>query len=191
MSGLRKVARHSIDVDVFWGLMETSLVPATLMIASKLISIFVLVSMGEVSFDVYSSSNFFFPFKLVFSSEQDRNFVLSYSNFFMFLTVFAGSLVVSLKNSLVVHSKYSQSLVLKLAKFDLLDFINSSFISYKQLFVWGVFLLITTIYLVISSLNGDTYPWIAYISLVVCLLFLWVSMRNVQMDILFYKKYIR
>lgn len=184
------MARKKFDPDkesklnIFYELLDLAILPAALMLGAKLISMAVLLSWGSIQFVVVQNDNPLFPFTFIYSSQEDRNFVLGYSNLFMFLVVLVGSMFVASKSIIQMRAKTSSHFVLKLAKYDLITLLASSYQIYKEVFVWGSFLVICSIYLLFSAAWGISYQWIAYISTVATLLYIWIVSQNIQLDLM-------
>lgn len=169
---------------IFEDLLQYAILPSVFIIGAKIVSMTVLSFFGGISLQIIPNySNPLFPFTLVFGSYEDKIFIMSYSNLFMFLVVLVGAMVIATRSTLIIRSKQSSTFVLKLARYDLLNLVNSSYETYKEVFVWSVFLVITSVYLVFSAFANNTYSWISYIAVTATLFFLWVIIRNIQIDL--------
>lgn len=176
----KNVVNHFIVED----LLQYAILPAVLMVGAKILSFVSLAFIENLQINIIPNyNNIIFPFVLVFSSLEDKIFIISYSNFFMFLVVFIGCMAIAFRSTLLVRSKSSTRIALKLARYDLLSLIYSSYETYKELFVWSVFLIISCIYLIFSTLFDNTYPWMANLALVVTLVFFWIIIKNIQTEL--------
>jgi len=167
-------------------LVDIAILPAALMICSKVLAIAGLNTLLGLNWGVQTVTDSFFTLALTYERIEDVRMITSYSNLFMFIAVIAGCMIVTSKSLLFNHRKASPYFVLKLAKHDLLHLLKSSFHVYKEAFVWGGFLIVTTTYIVISFLTGQTYGWVAGLAVLFCLTFLWIMIENIEEEILFH-----
>lgn len=182
MRGIAESNNRSLIYD----LLDIAILPAFLMMFTKAVAIAGLNIILELNWDVRYASGLFLPINLTYERTEDVVMVTSYSNLFMFVSIIVGCLVVTSKSLLFNHKKASPYFVLKLAKLDLLHLLKSSFEVYKEAFVWGCFLVTTTIYIFISFLTGQTYGWIAALAVFFCLTFLWIMIKNIEEEMLFH-----
>ncbi|BDQ04979.1 MAG: hypothetical protein KatS3mg084_0497 [Candidatus Dojkabacteria bacterium] len=173
------------DVRLIYDLVDVAILPAALMILSKVLSITAINYFLGLDWSVRSVANSVFSIGLVYNSAEDAVLVSSYSNLFMFVSVIAGCMVVTGKSLLLNHRRASPYFVLKLAKYDLLHLLKSSFHIYKEAFVWTTFLIITTVYIFVSFLLGMTYGWVATMTLLFTLIFIWIMVQNIEEELLF------
>lgn len=171
---------------LIYDLVDIAILPAALMICSKVLAIAGLNTLLGLSWGIQSVNNALFSLGLTYPTIEDVKLITSYSNLFMFACIFAGCMIVTSKSLLLNHRKASPYFVLKLAKYDLLHLLKSSFTTYKEAFVWGTFLIITTVYICITFLFGTTYGWVAGLSFLFCLTFLWIMLENIEEEILFH-----
>jgi hypothetical protein len=174
------------NVPFIYDLVDIAILPAALLICAKVIGIWGLNSLLGLNWGVQTVSDSFFTLALTYDRLEDVTLIISYSNLFMFITVIAGCMLVTSKSLLFNHRKASPYFVLKLAKYDLLHLLKSSLHVYKEAFVWGFFLIVTTVYILISFITGQTYGWVAGLSLVFCLTYLWITIETIEQEILFH-----
>ncbi len=167
-------------------LVDVAILPAALLICAKAVGMAVLNSLLGLPWSIQTITSTLFSIRAVYQNPNDAILVTSYTNLFMFICVVAGCLMVTSKSVLFNHRKASPYFVLKLAKYDLLHLLKSSFHIYKEAFVWGMYLILTTIYVFLSFLLGQTYAWIAGVSILFCLTFLWIMVQNIEEDLLFH-----
>jgi hypothetical protein len=163
-------------------ILDECVLPAALLISAKVLGIVMLNMILKLDWNVKSVANSFFSTRLEYSG-SDAILVSSYSNIFMYITIFSG-LILILAKLFYLHPKHATpQLVLKLAKADLLHWIKSAFDLYHQVFVWLVFLVITTVFIFMTFLNNETYEWVAWITVVITLVLLWIFVRLVDRDL--------
>jgi hypothetical protein len=171
---------------LIYDLVDLAILPAALFIAAKILGVFGLNYLLGLPVGLQETGFLLFPFQPAYDRIEDVVMVESYSNLLVFVSILAGAFVITSKSLLFNHKKASPYFVLKLAKYDLLHLLKSSIHMYKEAFVWGTFLVLSTVYIVISFLMGKTYGWVAGLSLFFCLTFLWIMVENIEEEILFH-----
>ena len=163
-------------------ILDEAVFPAALLIAAKILGIVVLNVGFKLDWSVTSVANSFFSTRIEYSG-SDAVMVASYSNLLMYIAVFAGVAIILSKMFYLNPNHATPQLVLKLARADMLHWIRSAFELYHQAFVWFLFLVITTIFIFLNYLNGDTYDWIAWVVLVITIFTLWILIKVVDRDL--------
>lgn len=172
---------------LIYDLVDIAIIPASLLICAKAVGIAILNVILGLNWSVQTVTNALFSIRPVYESASDVQLVVSYTNLFMYLAMIGGTMLVAGKSLMFNRKKASPYFVLKLAKYDLLHLLKSSVHIFKEAFVWGVFLIITTIYILISFVQGQTYAWVAFISVLFTLTFLWIMIENIEEEILFHQ----
>lgn len=171
---------------LIYELVDMAILPAALLICAKAVGMALINNFLGLDWSIQTIANAVFSVRAVYESSADAVLVTSYTNLLMFICVVAGTMLVTSKTLLFHHRKASPHFVLKLAKYDLLHLLKSSFNLYKEAFVWGVFMILTTVYIVISFLYEQTYGWVAGVSVLFCMTFLWMMIDNIEEDLLFH-----
>lgn len=179
-------ANKAKNSSLIYDLVDLAILPAALFIAAKIIGVVGLNYLFGLPVSFEQTGSIIFSYQPAYNSIQDVMMVESYSNLFVFICILAGCFLVTGKSLLFNHKKASPYFVLKLAKYDLLHLLKSSIHMYKEAFVWGTFLIVTTVYIVISFLVGKTYGWVSGLSIFFCLTFLWIMIENIEEEILFH-----
>jgi hypothetical protein len=173
-------------VALVYDLVDLAIMPAALLICAKAVGMALLNTLLRLEWGIDNIASSLFSVKVVYTSTADANLITSYTNLFMFICVLAGCMIVTSNSTLFHHRKASPHFVLKLARYDLLHLLKSSIHIYKEAFVWGVFLILTTVYIFLSFIAGQTEAWIAGVSVLFCLTFLWIMVQHIEDDILFH-----
>jgi len=182
------MSHHSAQIrtPLIYELVDLAILPAALLICAKAVGMALLNSFLGLDWGIQTIANSIMSVRAVYQNSSDVILVNSYTNLFMFICVVAGCMVITSKSVLFHHKKASPYFVLKLAKYDLLHLLKTSFHIYKEAFVWGVFLILTTVYIFLSFLWGETYAWIAGVSVLFAITFLWIMLQNIEEDLLFH-----
>jgi hypothetical protein len=181
------MTKHSDTTNsLIYELVDMAILPAALLICAKAVGMALLNTILGLEWNVQTIANAIFSVKAVYSNTTDALLVSSYTNLFMFICVIAGCMLITSKSMLFHHRKASPHFVLKLAKYDLLHLLKNSMHIYKEAFIWSMFLILTTIYICISFLLNQTYAWVAGLSFMFCLTFIWILVQDIEEDILFH-----
>ena len=164
-------------------LIDLAIIPATLLIFVKLVSIVLLNAVLNLSWDLSTLSNAFFGMKLSYASPNDLILVISYSDLFMHLAALTGTILAMMKLFYLHPSHVKPSVVLHLAKKDRLHFIQSTFHLYHEAAIWGLFLVISDILIVFNYVQDLTYPWILGFVMVTTLSLLFILVRSIDRDL--------
>ncbi len=180
------VNRTENKTALIYELVDLAILPAALLICAKAVGMALLNNFLGLDWSIQTIANAVFSIRAVYQTTSDAVLVTSYTNLFMFICIVSGGMIVTSKSLLFHHRKASPHFVLKLAKYDLLHLLKSSFHIYKEAFVWGMFLILTTVYIFISFLSSQTFGWVAALSVLFCLTFLWIMIENIEEDLLFH-----
>lgn len=189
---MRKTAKSKKEkVNLIFDLVDIAILPAALLICAKALGIAILNTILGLDWSIQSVASSIFSVKLTYDSASDAQLVNSYTNLFMYIVVLSGAMVVTSKSLLFHHKKASPYFVLKLAKHDLLHLLRTSIHIYKEVFVWGVFLITTTLYILVSLIISGgagydgNYGWIAGISVLFTITYLWITVQNIEEEMLY------
>lgn len=170
-------------------LVDLSVIPAAILIFSKVVGIVVLNAAWNLSWDVHAFSNAFFGLKLTYDSYDQMVAVISYSNLFMHIAALTGAVIALLK-LFYIHPKHIKpSVVLKLAKKDKLHYIQSTFHLYTEALVWCAFLLVSDMLILLNYMQGLTYDWVLGIGVISTLFIVFILVRSVDRDLSINLKY--
>ena len=164
-------------------LIDLAIVPAAILIFTKVISILLLNAVLGLSWDVKTLSDAFFGVKVTYPDLDQLALVVSYSNLFMHLAALTGT-VLALSKLFYMHPQHIKpSLVLKLAKQDKLGFIQTSLHLYHEMIVWSLFLVISDILILINFTQNLTYDWVLGFSVISTLIVVFIMVRSIDRDL--------
>jgi hypothetical protein len=124
----------------------------------------------------------FFLFKTS-ATGSDLLTLSSYSDIFMFLIIVLGMSVI-LFRAVVFHDTHiSSNMVFKLAKYNLLDLIGTSFELYHSGIIWVAFTWVSTIIIFLNCTKGLTYVWVLFVAVVFSMFFSIIFARDLISEI--------
>lgn len=164
-------------------LVDEAIFPAALIIAAKALGIMVVNLVFGLTWSVDTIFKAFWQPHIIYPTEVEAIMVASYSNLFMYTAIFVGMAMIIAKAFYLHDSHVSPQLVLKLAKMDLLQVIQSSFQLYHQAIVWFVFLVLATVFIFSNYMQGMTYAWIAITAVVLTIITFWLLIRDIEEEV--------
>jgi len=163
-------------------LVDLAVLPAAILIFTKIISLLIINAVLGLSWDVQTFSDAFFGIKLTYST-YELSTVITYSNLFMHFAALSGASIAIIKLYYLHPAHVRPSVVLKLAKSDRLHYIQSSFHLYHEAIVWTLFMLVTDIIILINFTQGLTESWVLGLSIISTLFFVFILVRTVDRDV--------
>ncbi len=141
-------------------LIDQAILPAVILVASKILSLIVLNRKFNLSWQLGTNG-------IVYSLKQDFVFANSYSSLFMYFSIMVGLFLVIIRASKWHSTHITPSLAAKLHE-KKLDFLVSDNLSvYSKAAVWLSYSWLSTFLMFIQSYNHLLFSWIAYVALVV------------------------
>ncbi len=134
------------------------------MIAGKALGIFLVSAKYGFPLELGNDINGFFSTQIYFEDSQVTQFVNSMSDLIMLIVIAVPTLYQIVKTFLFQSSLSNPKTIVKIVKFNMIQWITRDDTTFLQIFVWCAFLWLCTGLIIKNSLEGDTYTWIAYIS---------------------------
>lgn len=139
---------------------DNALLPASLMVVSKFLGVFLVITFLDVDWTLQEYSNDLFAFGSS-SNVEDVQIITSYSDLFMYFTL-ALLFSFSIFRAVYLHSSHIKpELISSLATKNLLDLVRGSYEIYHAASVWLTFTIIANVIIIVNALNEQTYTWIA------------------------------
>lgn len=161
-------------------LIDEAILPAVLLIGSKIVSLAALVWFWGLPWQFSSTS----PIPTVsFENPKDLLLTNSYSNLFMFAVIVLGLSWILFRAHLLHDTHILPSLTLKLLSWDLTGFLVSSFDVFHQAVVWFAFLWLSLLSIGLQVVLGVTYFWIFAVALLVTLFLSWLLIEDVEREL--------
>ncbi len=168
-------------------LIEYSIVPAILMALGKFAGILFVAALWNIPLDFDSASRNLLQFN-TFVPEDSILLVSSYSDLFMFTVILIGMSVIIIKAIYFHDTHISNESVSKLAKYNLLNLVSTSFKLYHSGIIWLGFMWMANIIIVINYFQGLCYSWVLMISLLFSLSFSIIFFKDLFAEIDLIKK---
>lgn len=164
-------------------LLDSAIIPALVMVCSKVIGLWIVNQIFNLSFGLIPNPNNLIGISVSYSSQEDLMVSSSYSNLFMYGCLFLSFSFVLVQATFFHDSHITPFTLSKLAANNLLDLIKDSFNLYHEASIWLIFIWSASIIILINSILGSTYSWIAVLSVVGSLIVTVVLVRDVGKEI--------
>jgi hypothetical protein len=171
-------------------LIDSSLLPAAVLIVGKVIGIYFVAKVFNLSWTLESAPDSLFSISPLFD-DKDLMTVSSYSDLFMYSLVLIG-LSFSLFRAVFLHASHiDPKFVAKLATNNLLSLIKDSFDVYFEGTMWLVFTWVATFTIFTNILLNKTYIWVGLIAFAASFAFSIMLFKDVVKEIEVSRKKLR
>lgn len=172
-------------------LLDSAIIPAAVMICSKVVGLWLINEIFNLTFGLVPSPNTFLGISVTYANESDLLVSASYSNLFMYGSLLIGFTFVLIQ-ALFLHASHISPVTLsKLASNNLLDLVKDSFNIYHEATIWLIFLWSATIIIVANAIMGLSYQWTAIAASTGSLITTVVLLRDVGHEINIARKKIK
>ena len=164
-------------------LIDEAIIPSFALILGKMIGLFIAIYLLSLPFTL-EGGQFLKIFPSVrFSNLQDYIVAENYSNMAMFIAASLGTIMVIIRAHYFHESHIHPILHAKLFALNLENLVAPSYHLYHQAAIWLIFLWLTVGFLILSSLLGITYPYLAFIAFIIAANFSWVFVVDIEKEI--------
>ena len=140
--------------------LKNSITPAILMIAGKILGIFLVSAVYSLTFEIGNDINGIFSTQIYFQNKETTLFVNSYSDLCMFLFLVIPTAYFILKTATFQSTIDNPKTIVKAARFNILQWITKDDTTFLKIFIWTAFLWVASAIIVINALQNNTYSWI-------------------------------
>lgn len=168
-------------------LVDFSLLPASLLVVGKVIGLYISINYFELEWGLETIPNSFFSVRPILYS-KDIILASTYSDIIMFVIIVLGYSIVLIQAVLLHNSHISPSVVAKLATYNLLGLVKSTFELYHKAAIWSLFLWLSNILIVLNVVSNKTELWVLIFSISVSLILSVFLLKDVASEIELSKK---
>ena len=164
-------------------LIDESIVPALLLLATRLISVVGVARYNNIPFEVGAGG-------FVFKSQTDYVTVNSYSTFYMIVVVTVGLLFILSKSIFFHDTHIKPHIAARLFSFKLHPLIQSSYSLYTQGSIWLSYSYLLMIVSGLMSLFSLIHNWVFIVSLVLSVIATILFILDVEEELQIAKKHV-
>lgn len=140
--------------------LKNSIVPAILMIAGKMLGIFLVSAVYSLTFEIGNDLNGIFSTQIYFYDKNTTMFVNSYSDLVMFAFLAIPTIYFILKTAIFQSALENPKTIVKVTRFNILSWITKDDTTFLKIFIWTAFLWIASAIVVLNTVQDSTYSWI-------------------------------
>lgn len=115
--------------------------------------------------------------------EQDLQLVTTYSDLLMLIFVATGLTVVIIRSVYLHESHINPMIVSRLANFNLLSLIKSSYEIYHKATIWTIFNILATVLILINVIAGRSAVWVGIIGVTATIILVVILLQDVYKEI--------
>lgn len=168
-------------------LIDTSLLPAIFIVFGKFMGIFLVSKIFGIDVSIVSSTEALISFKSLVASDELLTLV-SYSDLFMFAVVSVGFLILIFRSVYLHDTHVDVATVTKLAKYNLLSLIKTSYELYHEGITWLIFTWLAELLIWINVLSGKAYPWVGLLTTMFSIILTIILFRDLFNEVELTKK---
>jgi hypothetical protein len=163
-------------------LIEISILPAIVLMLAKFGGIYFSAALFNINLNLEAQSGSLVFFQTTVKS-SDLILVSSYSDLFMFLAIAIGMSIILIQALYLHDSHISSNTINKLAKYNLLSMMRSSWELYHGGVIWLVFLYIANIIILINCTRGLTQLWALLVATIFSLSYSIIFFKDLYAEI--------
>ena len=164
-------------------LIDEAIIPSVALVLGKMAGLFIVIYFFNLPFNLENGQFFKILPSVRFSNLTDYIAAENYSNMAMFIVAALGTIMVLVRAHYFHESHIHPTLHAKLVSLNLENLVAPSYHLYHQAAIWLIFLWLTVGFLVLSSILGITYPYLAFIAFIIAANFSWVFAVDIEREI--------
>lgn len=162
--------------------LKSAIFPASLLIAGKFLSVFLLISYLGLNFIVENENTSLFTIQLYLPDPKITLFVNSVSNLITLLVIAIPSLYYLIQLTLFKSAQENPRVVVKLTRLNLLKWVTSQESSLIKVTIWSIFLWIIAGIVISSTIRSETYSWIGILAGVLATIATWGLIKTFESE---------
>jgi len=144
--------------------LKNSLIPAILMVAGKILGIFLLSAIYGLTFEIGNDLNGIFSTQIYFENKDTTLFVNSISDLLMIIFLSVPTIYFIAKTAIFQSAVGNPKTIVKITKFNILQWITKDDTTFLLIFIWCAFLWMASAIVVVNVLQDNTYTWVGILS---------------------------
>lgn len=164
-------------------ILKSTLFPASLMIVSKIVGLVLVSTIFGLNIYIENNANQLFSVNLYLLNQDKTILANSFSNILMLTTMAIGFAIYYFRYKAYQNTISNPRTIIKLLKLNILGWVTTNNGGIISSVVWGVFLWITCILIIINSTQMYSYNWIGYISSIILISSFWLVIQLIETEI--------
>ncbi len=158
------------------------ILPSATIIVSKVVGLYFAINFFNLDFFLETRPEQIYSVQLYFVSQGDALIANSVSNLFMLGSIGLISIYFLTRYRLSKLAEYNPRVLVKLNNLYLMPWVNKKGDTFLKIFVWVLFLWVVSINSVVDTIGGNSFLWIAILSLTISVLSTWVLIRTFEIE---------
>jgi len=168
-------------------LIDYALLPASLLVVGKFLGLLFAINIFNLDWGIKNIPGSLFSVRPVFYSE-DIILASTYSDLIMFIIMTIGFSFILIQAVYFHNTHVSPRTLMKLASYNLLGLIKSTFEVYHQAAIWSIFIWVVDLLILFNVLTSKTEVWVFVFSCITSLILTVLLLRDVSKEIEISKK---
>lgn len=164
-------------------ILKAALLPAAIMIVSKLFGLIIGNSMFGLNMYISNDIQGLYTVQLFFTNAQETLIANSFSNFVMMMGLLLGFTIFFIRYKLYQVSADSPKTLVRLVRLNLLDWITSNKGGVVSTTIWAIFLWSACIITLVQTLSNGAMLWVAIIASFVLVITFWGMINIFENDL--------
>lgn len=162
--------------------LKLSILPASLMVVGKFITVFLLISLYQLQFSIETGSASLFTVQIFLQDQAQVLNINSYSNLITLVLIAIPTFYTLIRKTILNSARQNPRTIVKLTRLNILKWITSDKTPILQVSIWTMFLWMISGVCIASSVSGNTHMWIGVLSGVLAVLATWGMIRTFEIE---------
>lgn len=158
------------------------ILPSATIIVSKVVGLYFAVQFFNLDFFLETRPEQIYSVQLYFANQGDALVANSVSNLFMLGAIGLISIYFLTRYRLSKLAEYNPRILVKLNNLYLMPWVNRKGNTFLKVFIWILFLWIVSVNSVVDAIGGNSFHWVAILSLTISVLSTWVLIRTFEIE---------
>lgn len=164
-------------------LIDIAIFPVALIICAKVLGLVITNSWFGLDWGFVTNNDSIYSVRIAYPTPEQKILAASFSNLIMYSIVLIG-VVVSLIQAYFFHASHiSPKMMTRLIQHDLVHLVSESLEIFQKSSVWIILLWISSLIIVLSTLSGDTYLWIAILTSVLTIVLTILLAKDIEHEL--------
>lgn len=156
--------------------------PAALLVVSKAIGLYIATMYFNLNFFLETQPEEIYSLQIYFTDTNETLIANSVSNLVMFCAIASVTTYFLIKYRLSLLATYNPKTLVKLNNWNMLSWVNKKGTTFLKVFVWIMFLWITSILIIVDVISQNTVSWIALFAFIVTIMSTWILIRTFEIE---------
>jgi len=162
--------------------LKIAIFPASLIVAGKFVAVFTVIAVKQLEFTIENMTDGFFSIQIFLEDDPSALMVNSYSNLTLLLLIAIPTYYMLTKKILLNNVEGNPRTIVKLTKLNMLKWITKDSTAILSITIWTIYLWIVAGICISSTLQYETYSWIAVCAGITALISSWGLIKTYEKE---------